>query len=149
MRGEKVLLVRLGPNLYAVPIAAIEEVLPDLPMESVPHCPDYVRGVIFVRGHLIPVLDAAERLGLATREQADEPVIVCLKIGQRRVGALFDEVLDLMDLDQAKILPAGEIGARDGFFTGVVEHEGRFIRLLDPERLTSAEETENWVRTTS
>ena len=144
---EKVLLVRLGKDLYAIPIVAIEEVLPALPIEEVPQCPDFVRGVIFVRGHLIPVLSAAERLGRKSHQLPDEPTIVCMRVGKRRVGVEFDEALDLMDLATANVLPSGEIGAREGFFTGVVERDGQLIRLLDPEKLTSQEETQKWVRT--
>src|SRR5262249_41712409 len=78
MQEEKVLLVSLGNDLYAIPIAAVEEVLPALPIEPVPRCPRSVRGVIFVRGHLIPVLDAAEQLGCENHQRLDEPNIVCL-----------------------------------------------------------------------
>jgi purine-binding chemotaxis protein CheW len=143
---EKVLLARLGQDLYAIPIAAIEEVLPALPIEPVPRCPDFVRGVIFVRGHLIPVLDAAKCLGCENHQHPDEPNIVCLRIGKRLVGVEFDEVLDLIEFVPHEVLPSGEMGAREGFFTGVVEHDGRLIRLLDPEKLTSPQEAEKWVR---
>lgn len=139
MLGKNLLLVRLGQEFYAISIALIEEVLPDLPIESVPNCPEFVRGIMFVRGHVIPVLSAAERLGLATRERPDNPNIVCLRIRQRLVGVEFDEVLDLIDLGQREILPFEEMGAQEGFFTGVVEHDGRLIRLLDPEKLAWAE----------
>jgi len=142
---EIVLLVRLGKDLYALPIASIEEVLPALPIEAVPRCPDFVRGVVFVRGHLIPVLEAYERLGLKSRQGPDEPVIVCMRVGKRLVGVEFDEALDLMDIAGAEVLACGDIGAREGFFTKLVERDGRLIRLLDPERLTSPEETQQWV----
>ena len=145
MAAEKMLLVRLGKDLYALPIAAIEEVLPALPIEGVPQCPDFVRGVIFVRGHLIPVMSAAERLGWTTHQLAEESTIVCLRVGNRRIGVEFDEALDLMDLATAKVLPSEDLGARAGFFTGVVECDGQLIRLLDPEKLTSQEETQKWV----
>ena len=141
------LLARLGTDLYAIPIAAIEEVLPALPIEPVPQCPDFVRGVLFVRGHLIPVLDAAACLGCEQHQRPDEPNIVCLRVGKRLVGVEFDEVLDLIDLAPGEVLRSGEIRAREGFFTGVVEHDGRLVRLLDPEKLTSPPETESWVRT--
>ena len=151
MAEEKMLLVRLGKDLYAIPIAAIEEVLPALPIEAVPQCPDFVRGVIFVRGHLIPVLDAGERLGSKAPKGFDDSNIVCLRIGEanaRLVGVEFDEVLDLLDLVGAEILPSREIGAKGGFFTGVVEQDGRLIRLLDPEMLISTAEKEEWFRAT-
>ncbi len=135
-----VLAVRLGPNLHAIPIEAVEEVLPALPIESVPHCPAFVRGVVFVRGHLIPVLDAAERLGLKDHPRPLEPHIVCLRIDDRLIGIEFDEALDLMDLGDGESLTSQDIGGGAGFFSGVVEREGRIIRLLDPDQLINREE---------
>ena len=130
------LAVRLGKNLHAIPISAVEEVLPALPIETIPQCPDFVRGVVFVRGHLIPVLDAAERLGIKDHQRPPEPHIVCLRIGDRLVGVEFDEALDLMELNDINLLSAADVGAaQQGFFAGVMEQDGEVIRLLAPDRL--------------
>jgi purine-binding chemotaxis protein CheW len=145
VNGEKVLLTCLGEERYAIPIAWVEEVLPALPIEPVPQCPRFVRGVVFIRGHLIPVLDAAERLGQQNHQRPAESNIVCLRHGERLIGVEFDEALDLVDLDTEKGLTAFEIGARAGFFTGVVEHDGRLVRLLDPEKLVSCAEAAEWL----
>ncbi len=128
-----------------MPIAAIEEVLPALPIEAVPHCPGFVRGVVYLRGHLIPVVNAAEHLGLRNHQVPDEPNIVCVRSGRRLIGVEFDEALDLWELDLDRMLPAGELGAGKGFFAGIVEHNGHLLRLLDPERLTSIAEEVQWV----
>ena len=136
------LAVRLGENLHAIPIAAVEEVLPALPIETVPQCPDFVRGVVFVRGHLIPVLDAAERLGIKDHQRPPEPPIVCLRIGDRLVGVEFDEALDLLELHEVDSLTAEDVGAQSGFFAGVLEQDGQVIRLLDPEKMMAAEEAD-------
>jgi purine-binding chemotaxis protein CheW len=134
--------VRLGEDLHAIPIEWVEEVLPALPIETVPQCPEFVRGVVFVRGHLIPVLDAAERLGLESHQRAAEPHIVCLRINDRLVGVEFDEALDLMDLGSGESLAADRIGAREEFFAGLVERDGQIVRVLDPEKLMATEETD-------
>lgn len=136
----KALTVRLGKDLHAIPIEGIEEVLPALPVEPVPKAPAFLRGVVFVRGHLIPVLDAAERLGLTNHSRPDEPHIVCIRIGERIVGVEFDEAIDLIDLDNDEQLAADQMGAAKGFFTGVVDHDGQVIRLLDPDKLISETE---------
>jgi purine-binding chemotaxis protein CheW len=136
------LAVRLGENLHAVPIDAVEEVLPALPIETVPECPAFVRGVVFVRGHLIPVLDAAERLGIKDHQRPPEPHIVCLRIGGRLVGVEFDEALDLLELHEIQSLSAHDVGAKSGFFAGVLEQDGQIIRLLDPEKLMASDEAE-------
>ncbi len=139
--GQLALAVRIGQHRHAVPVAAVEEVLPALPIEGIPDAPDFVRGVIFVRGRLLPVLDAAERLGLKDHPRSLEPHIVSLHVGDRLLGLEVDEALDLVDLQQGTRLSANEMGARRGFFTGVVELDGEIIRLLNPDRLLADEET--------
>lgn len=139
--GITVLAVRLGEDVHAIPIDAVEEVLPALPIESMPQCPAFIRGVVYVRGHVIPVLDAAERLGLHEHQRPLEPHIVCLRIGDRLIGVEFDEALDLIEIDPTKLMAAERIGARHGFFSGVIDHDGQMIRLLDPDRLLAEEET--------
>jgi purine-binding chemotaxis protein CheW len=133
--ATKVLLARLGQQFFAIPIEAIEEVLPELPVESCADSPDFVRGVVFVRGHLIPVLSGAVRLGLPGRS-ADEPKIICLRTTNRLIGVEFDDVIDLVDLS-AELLPAEELGAGAGCVIGIFEHEGRIVRLVDADRLAS------------
>jgi purine-binding chemotaxis protein CheW len=135
-----VLVVRLEKDLYAIPIAAVEEVLPALPIEPLPGCPAFVRGVVFVRGHLIPVLAAAERLGLEGHRRPDEPHIVCLRTTNRLVGVEFDEALDLVEIRSGALLPADEVSGAGRFFRGLVEQDGAILRLLDPEKLIAREE---------
>jgi purine-binding chemotaxis protein CheW len=138
--GGTVLTLRLGRDLHAVPVESVEELLPALPVESVPQCPCFVRGVVFVRGHLIPVLDAAERLGMQNHERPAEPHIVCLRLGERIVGVEFDEALDLIELEGADSLDASTFGVGTGFFAGMIEYKGQIIRMLDPQRLLAEEE---------
>ncbi len=142
MANRTVLAVRLGEDVHAVPIEAVVEVLPALPIESIPQCPRFIRGVVYVRGHIIPVLDAAERLGLQSHQRPPEPHIVCLRIGERLIGVEFDEALDLIEIDPRQSMPADAIGARQGFFGGVFERDGQMIRLLDPDKLLEDEESD-------
>ena len=134
------LAVRIGENLHAVPIDVIEEVLPALPIEAVPQCPAFVRGVVFVRGHLIPVFDAAERLGLRNHVRPSEPHIVCLRIGSRLVGLEVDEALDLIDIPRSTVMSVAEVNAQSGFLSGLIEMDGQVIRILDTERMIGQQE---------
>lgn len=133
--------MRIGEKLHAIPIAAIEEVLPALAIESIPQCPRFVRGVVYVRGQVIPILSAAERLGLTDYVRPDEPDIVCLRVDDRIVGVEFDEALDLIHISGDESLAAEKIGAGSGFFTGVIDHDGEIVRLLDPKKLISETES--------
>jgi purine-binding chemotaxis protein CheW len=138
---QKALAVRLGEDLHAIPIAAIEEILPALPIEPIPQTPAFVRGVISVRGHLIPVLDAAERLRLKNHRRPDEPHIICVRVGDRLIGLEVDEALDLIDLGQLPMVLPQEMGSSAGFFAGVVELEDKVVRILDPQRVLDRDET--------
>ena len=124
-----------------MPIEAVEEVLPARPIETLPQCPDFVAGVVFVRGHLIPVLSAAERLRLRNYSRPAEPHIVCLRLGDRLVGLEVDEALDLVDLRQGVRLDAREVGGRGAFFSGVLDLDGKLLRILNPARLLADDET--------
>ena len=134
------LAVRIGENLHAMPIDVVEEVLPALPIETIPQCPSFVRGVVFVRGHLIPVLDAAERLGLRDHVRPAEPHIVCLRVGSRLVGLEVDEAIDLIEIGACTALPVEEWNAQSGFLSGLVEKDGQVIRILDAKRMIAPQE---------
>lgn len=134
------LAVRIGENLHAMSIDVIEEVLPALPIEAIPQCPAFVLGVIFVRGHLIPVFDAAERLGLRDHIRPPEPHIVCLRVGARLIGLEVDEALDLIDVPFSSALPIEEVNAKSGFLSGLVERDGQVIRILDVARMIGQQE---------
>jgi purine-binding chemotaxis protein CheW len=130
---------------YAAPIGPIEEVLPHLPVEPLPGAPAHVRGVVFVRGHVLPVVDAAERLGLrraaSTPAPAEPPIIVfrAFRVAGRLAGLVVDDVADLVEIDDAAVAPAGEIGlaasGADALIRGVVDVGGILHRVVDPERL--------------
>lgn len=138
--GDQVLVVRLGESLHAIPVGAVEEILPALPVERVAQCPAFVRGVVYVRGHLIPVLDLAERLGIADHVRPAEPHIVCLRWSGRLVGVEVDEALDLMQLPEVQGLSTQVLGVPDGMIQSIVERGGQIIRLLNPARLVAPDE---------
>lgn len=139
--SEKALLVRVADVLYALPLEAVVEVLPALPVEACAACSPFVKGVVSLRGQLLPVVAAAERLGLPRAETPREPHIVCVRVGQRLVGVEVDEAIDLIQLEASAMLPATDLGAAAGFFLGLRHWQGEILRLLDPARLLEREET--------
>ena len=135
------LAVRIGGILHAIPIQSVEEVLPALPIEIVPQCPSYLRGVVFVRGQLIPVLDAAERLGIRNHVRVSEPPIVCLRVETHLVGLEVDEAVDLIDVPRT-LLAIEDVNIHGGFLSGFVEQEGQLIRILNVERMIAQQEAD-------
>lgn len=134
-RAQIALAVRLDKQLFAIPIEAIVEVFPALPIESLPDVPPFVRGTVFVRDRLLPVLDAAKRLGLEPGERPLESPIVCLNAAGRLMGMEFDEVLDLIELRAEPSFSTMDFPGYSGFVSGFVECEGRIVRVLDPGKL--------------
>ena len=139
-QSQLALVLRIGTSLHAIPIDVVEEVLPALPIEPVPQCPAFVRGVVFVRGHLIPVFDAAERLGLRNHVRPPEPHIVCLHVGSRLVGLEVDEALDLIEIPLSDVMPLEEVNAQSGLLAGLVDMDGQVIRMLNVERMIAPPE---------
>jgi purine-binding chemotaxis protein CheW len=135
-----VLAVRLGQQLFGIPIESVVEVLPALPIESLPDVPVFVRGAAFVRDQFLPVLDAARRFGLESRDRPLEPPIVCLTVGGRLIGIEFDEAVDLIELKPASLVSNIDLPGSAGVVSRLVEHEGRILRLLDPENLLDGAE---------
>lgn len=126
----------LSGDVYAVPIESVEEVLPFLPIEEAPGAPDFMKGVVFVRGHLIPVLDAAERLRLRrSRPAPPDPHLIAFRIDSRLIALLVDEAIDLIDLPEHPRLGPDDLFVSEGPFDGMVEQAGEVYRLIDPNRI--------------
>ncbi|MBI4179294.1 chemotaxis protein CheW [bacterium] len=130
------LAFRLSRDVYAAAIDSVEEVLPFLPLEPVPGAPDFFRGVAFVRGHLMPVLDGAVRLGIQrTDPPPADPHIIAFHANQRLTGLIVDEALDLVELPVDGRMLAADFQAESSFFDGMVESGGALYRLINPARI--------------
>lgn len=134
------LTIRIGGILHAIPIEAVEEVLPALPVEPISQLPSFVRGVVFVRGHLIPILDGTQRLELPARDTSREPQLVCLRLNGRLIGLEVDEAIDLVELPDHGRLPVPQLGGGRQFLSSIMDYQGEIVRLLDPTRLLMLEE---------
>ncbi len=129
------LAVLLGGERYGIPFEYVDEVLPTLPVESLPECPAYVRGVMLVRDQLIPVIDAALRLNLRSRRTPLEPHIVCLRVDGHSLGLQVDEALELIEIATNAGLSLAEIATPKPFCCGIYDLNGEVIRMLDPAQL--------------
>ena len=143
------LAIRIGGVVHAVPIRFVEEVLPALPVETIAQLPAFVRGVVFVRGHLIPVLDGAERLGLPPRPEWIEPHLLCLNIEGRLIGLEIDEAMDLIELPGEEQVSIPKLGGTASFLSAVIDHQGEIVRILNPEKLLRNDEVSRLSETIS
>ena len=131
---------------YGVGILKVREIIEYDTVTRVPHAPPAVRGVLNLRGAVVPVVDLAVKFGLpasTVTKRSCVIVVECLLDGEETVmGVLADAVSQVIDLAPADIEPAPAFGARVRveFLQGMGKLGGRFVLLLDLDRLLSAQE---------
>jgi purine-binding chemotaxis protein CheW len=152
MSAESVLEVaqyltfKLDDEIFALDISKVREVLDYTTVTKVPNTPAFMRGVINVRGSVIPVVDVKLKFGMAITEKSVNTCIIILEVvvdGETLVvGALADSVEEVIDLDSGHIEPAPRIGTRlrTDFIKGMGKQNERFIILLDMDKVFSSDE---------
>lgn len=135
--GRELVAFRVGEQEFCVDIAAVRELRGWSETTPLPHSPDYVRGVINLRGLVLPVLDMAARLGLPPTEAGARHVIVVVRIGEQLVGLLVDAVRDIFVAAEGEIQPTPELGddVAPTLVTALVTQEDRMLGLLALERV--------------
>ena len=129
----ELLSFRVGEQEYSVDIMSVREIRGWTRATSLPHSPDYVRGVINLRGTVLPVIDLAKRLGLSTGQLTDRNVIIVVDIAGRTVGLLVEAVSDILALPESELAPPPSLAADEAqtFIRALTIVDGRMIRVLD------------------
>ncbi len=129
----ELLSFRVGEQEYSVDIMSVREIRGWTRATSLPHSPDYVRGVINLRGTVLPVVDLAKRLGLPACELSDRNVIIVVDLDGRTVGLLVDAVSDILTMPEEEMSAPPELAADQAqtFIQALTIVEGRMIRVLD------------------
>jgi purine-binding chemotaxis protein CheW len=136
LEGESHLIVSLGGPLYAIPILGIEQILPMRPVAPLPRSSAVVRGVLFLRGHPVSVIDLAMLLGLPDIRARR---IVVLVIESERYGLIVEEVLKVAPPGSLRDLsaPPATLEVHPAV-RAVARLRDEIVSLLDPERLVPA-----------
>lgn len=138
------LTFKLGEESFALDVAEAREILDVSTITRVPRMPDFMCGVINLRGNVVPVLDMRLKFGMSRTEKT---VDTCIIVVEMRVldeptviGALVDSVEEVFDLDPDRIEPAPKIGntLKTGFIKGMGRHNDRFIIILDINNVFSS-----------
>ena len=143
---QQYLTFLLGGELFAIGILAIKEIIEYSPPTRVPMMPDYLSGVINLRGAVVPVADLLVRFGRPPAAVGKRTCIVIVEInanGERQdVGVLVDAVDSVLDIPAAEIEPPPAFGARiaTDFIQGMGKVNGRFVILLDVSFVLGAQE---------
>jgi purine-binding chemotaxis protein CheW len=136
----------LGSETFGVNVRSVREVLDFADITKVPRTPDYMRGVINLRGSVVPVIDMRLKFGMEATEKTLNTCVIVLEVrldGETVVvGALADSVREVFEIDAGQIEPPPRIGTNldTECISGMGKHEDQFIIILDIEKIFSAEE---------
>ena len=127
----------IGEQEFCVDIMSVREIRGWSPATPLPQTPEYMRGVINLRGAVLPIMDLACRLGLASNEPSARSVIIVVRMGERTIGLLVDAVSDILSVTQDLIQTTPDVACDKvkNFVRGLITMEGRMISEIANERL--------------
>lgn len=138
---RQLVVFEVGSGEFAVDIMATKEVVGLREIAPVPETPDYVEGVMNLRGNLVPVLDLRKRMRARKRDDQQHARIIVAKLDSRFVGLIVDRASDVIRVDDERIEPAPHMIADAGatYVTGVINLGERFVALIDLKKALSEE----------
>lgn len=133
---------RVGDEEYGVDIMRVREIKGWSETTQLPNSPPYMRGVLNLRGTIVPIYDLRSRFGLGDTDATPTHVVVIVAVRDRLVGILVDAVSDILTVASTEIRPVPETDRRvdQTFLTGLVSNEGRMVALLALEHLFAPED---------
>jgi len=129
----------IGDDQYGVDIMAVREIKGWSEITHLPKQPDYMRGVLNLRGAMVPIIDLRCRFGQGVTEATPLHVVIVVQIGARMVGLLADRVLDIVSFEANRVqaVPRVTQASRMDFLSGLVTIESALIALIDIPNLLS------------
>jgi purine-binding chemotaxis protein CheW len=129
---RELIAFRVGAQEFCINIMSVREIRGWTAATGLPHAPDYLRGVINLRGAVLPIVDLAVRLGLARNEPTPRNVIIVVQIETQQIGLLVDAVSDILTFSDDHIQPTPDVASDlvKTFVRGLLPVEGRMISLL-------------------
>lgn len=143
---ESYLTFRLGDEIFAAPVTQVSEILELSKITKVPRAPYYMRGVINLRGTVLPVIDSRIKFGLDRIDDSIHTCIMVLNIAIENqhvtLGALVDAVQEVLEIEPTRIQPAPSIGSKykSEFIDGMIKFNDEFIMLLNLNKVFSSNE---------
>ncbi len=154
-KQQSYLSFKLGKEVFAANVSNVLEILEMPSVTSIPYAPAYMRGVINLRGKVLPVLDTRLKFGLDVGEDTVDTSIIVLRIHmegkEMEIGALVDAVEEVMELSESDMEPAPKLGSdlKIKFMEGMVKNDDKFIMILNMDKVFSGEDLQNVQKATS
>jgi purine-binding chemotaxis protein CheW len=132
-------------ELFGVDILMVQEIIKDITITAIPDSPEFIKGVINLRGNIIPVINLATRLKLdgSRRSHSDDGWIIVLNVGGRVTGFSVESVTRVIKVQADKIKPPPELvisGLKSDYIRGVCKQEQRLLAILDFNRILLVDE---------
>jgi purine-binding chemotaxis protein CheW len=132
----------IGEEEFGVDILSVQEIIRMMDITKVPRAPEFVEGVINLRGKVIPIIDLRRRFGLSTRDHDKHTRIIVIEINNMIVGFVVDSVSEVLRIPASTVEPPPPVvsGLESEYISGVGKLEDRLLILLDLNKLLSGEE---------
>lgn len=140
MTRDRYLCFTLDEQSFAVPITVVREIVEMQEITPVPHMPDYLRGVVNLRGQIIPIIDLRLRLGMGFREYDRRTCIVIVSYQDKQIGLVVDRMDEVVHFDENHREPAPDYRGERGmhrFVGGVGRQDDRVVMLLESDTILS------------
>lgn len=133
---------RLEEETYGINVMQVQEVLRYSEIAPVPGAPEYVLGIINLRGNVVTVIDTRTRFGLSTSEVTDSTRVVIIEADKQVIGIMVDSVAEVVYLKKSDIDSAPNVGTEESakFIQGVSNREGELLILVDLNKLLNDDE---------
>jgi purine-binding chemotaxis protein CheW len=148
LETRQYLTFKLSEEIFGVDVAQVREILDYVKITKVPQTPDFMCGVINLRGSVVPVVDMNLKFGMQKRERTVNTCIVVVEVkiddSTTIIGALVDSVQEVFEIEPENIEPAPKIGTKlkTDFIKGMGKQDDKFIIILDIDKVFSSEELE-------
>ena len=151
VESTQYLTFKLGEEIFALDVAEVREILDFTTVTKVPQTPPFMRGVINLRGSVVPVMDLRLKFGMSATEKTVNSCIIVTEMTIETehvvIGILADAVQEVIDLEPEQIEPAPRIGTKVSleFILGMGKHNGSFMMILDIDRIFESSDLETQI----
>ena len=139
--GSQFLTFTLGTEEYGVEILKVQEIKGYSAITPIPNTPAYVKGVMNLRGAIIPIVDLRAKLAMAETTYNQFTVIIVVRVGAKTVGVVVDAVSDVLNIPTKDIQPTPDFGAQVDarFISGLAKASERLVVLLDIDKVLGSD----------
>lgn len=140
------LTFRLGEEQFGLNVGKLINILEMVPITRVPKTPDYMRGIINLRGQVLPIIDTKTKLNMGDTEFTNNTCILVIETmlngESMRLGAIVDNVLEVLEFTDEMMMEPPKIGndANIDFITGIVHHDDKFVMIMDIDSILDRKE---------